>query len=240
MPPRNCSCIRLSGKASGYPRWRRWLPAARCWRAIKVRFGKSPEMGRSISIQRIKAASNAHCCGRSVMKMHAAGQSSGAGKLRQDTAGENAGNRRWPSTVNANEQIVLLGRGWCATLRGLMSQLKQLLYSDLARQYELEGRPDARPTFPGLLKRLLHFRFLPIVLLRASRAAMLAGIPVLPKLLTYANLVLFGLEVTPRCEIGPGIFFAHPSGGVIGARRIGRNVTVLQGVTLGAKRLDMG
>lgn len=121
-----------------------------------------------------------------------------------------------------------------------MAGLKQLLYSDLARQYELEGRPDARPNFIGFLKRLLHFRFLPNVLCRTSRAAMLAGIPVLPKLLTYVNVVLFGLEVTPRCEIGPGIFFAHPSGGVIGARRIGSNVTVLQGVTLGAKRLDMG
>ena len=118
-------------------------------------------------------------------------------------------------------------------------QLKQLLYSDLARQYELEGRRDVRPSLARLLARLLHHRYLPIVLCRTSRSAMLAGIPVLPKLLTYANLVLFGLEITPRCEIGPGIFFAHPSGCVIGARRIGCNVTVFQGVNLGAKQLDM-
>jgi len=51
--------------------------------------------------------------------------------------------------------------------------------------------------------------------------------------------VLFGLEVSPRCEIGPGIFFPHPSGTVIGAWRIGSNVTIFQGVTLGAKELDM-
>jgi len=68
---------------------------------------------------------------------------------------------------------------------------------------------------------------------------MLAGIPVLPQLLTYLNIVLFGLEVSPRCEIGPGIFFPHPSGTVIGAWRIGRNATIFQGVTLGAKELDM-
>ena len=120
-----------------------------------------------------------------------------------------------------------------------MSQLKQLLYSDLARQYELEGRTDTRPTFPGLLKRLLHFRFLPIVLLRTSRAAMLAGIPGLPKLLTYANLVLFGLEVTPKCEIGPGLFLPHPVGCIIGAARLGRNVSVLHGVVVGALQFDM-
>ena len=68
---------------------------------------------------------------------------------------------------------------------------------------------------------------------------MLAGIPLLPKLLTYVNLVVFGLEVTPRCEIGPGIFFAHPVGCVVGAWKIGSNVTMFQGVTLGTRHADM-
>lgn len=120
-----------------------------------------------------------------------------------------------------------------------MSQLKELLYSDLARQYELEGRPDRRPSFTGFLGRLLHFRFLPNVLCRTSRAAMLAGIPIFPNLLTYVNLVLFGLEVTPKCEIGPGIFFAHPVGTVIGAYQVGSNAIIFQGVTLGSKQPDM-
>ena len=121
-----------------------------------------------------------------------------------------------------------------------MLTLKQLLYADLARQHELEGKPDAPPTFGGLLRRLLHPRFLPIVLCRLSRTARLRKIPVLPELFTYLNIVLFGLEVTPRCEIGPGIFFPHPSGTVIGAWRIGRNATILQGVTLGAQQMDLG
>jgi len=50
--------------------------------------------------------------------------------------------------------------------------------------------------------------------------------------------VMFGLEVSPRCEIGPGIFFPHTSGTVVGAPRIGSNVTIFHGVTLGAKELD--
>jgi len=120
-----------------------------------------------------------------------------------------------------------------------MSQLIQLLYSDLARQYELEGKQDVRPNFFRFLVRLLHNRFLPVVLYRSSRAALLAGIPVCPKLLSYMNQVLFGLEITPRCEVGPGLFIAHPSGCVIGARRIGRNVTFFQGVNVGARELDM-
>lgn len=118
--------------------------------------------------------------------------------------------------------------------------LKQLLYSDLGRQAELEGSPNKQPGFTGLLRRLLHHRFLPIVVCRMSRAARLRQIPVLPELLTYLNILLFGLEVAPGCEIGPGIFFPHTSGTVVGAWRIGSNVTIFQGVTLGSKELDMG
>ena len=117
--------------------------------------------------------------------------------------------------------------------------LRELLYSDLRRQYELEGRPELTPNAFRFLCRLLHHRFLPNVLCRASRSAWLTRIPLVPNLFTYLNLVLFGLEVTPRCEIGPGVFFPHSSGTVVGARRIGRNVTILQGVSLGAKELDM-
>jgi serine O-acetyltransferase len=117
--------------------------------------------------------------------------------------------------------------------------LTQLLYSDLARQYALEGRTDTQPSLFGLLRRLFHHRFLPIFLCRVGRSTMQHGIPVLPKLLTYLNVLLFGIEVAPLCEIGPGIFFPHTSGTVIGARRLGSNVTVYQGVTLGAKQLDM-
>ena len=118
--------------------------------------------------------------------------------------------------------------------------LRQLLYRDLARQYELAGGHERRPNFLRFLARLLHYRFLPIVLYRVSRSALLAGIPLLPNLLTYLNLVLFGLEITPRCQIGPGLFLAHTSGTVIGATRMGSKVTVFGGVTLGAKELDMG
>ena len=120
-----------------------------------------------------------------------------------------------------------------------MSSLKELLYSDLARQYELEGKHDLRPNFIRFLGRLLHNRYLPGVLYRSSRAALLAGTPLLPQLLSYMNLVLFGIEITPRCDIGPGLFLAHTSGCVIGARRIGKNVTFFQGVNVGAKELDM-
>lgn len=53
------------------------------------------------------------------------------------------------------------------------------------------------------------------------------------------NVILFGLEVTPRCKIGPGLLIPHTSGTVIGAAEIGSNVTIFQGVTLGAKFADL-
>ena len=118
--------------------------------------------------------------------------------------------------------------------------LKELLYADLVRQYELEGKAGLQPSCLRFLARLFHFRYLPNVVCRTSRAAMLMGIPLVPKLLTYVNLVLFGLEVTPKCEIGPGVFFAHPVGCTIGARRIGSNATIFQGVGLGSLKPDMG
>jgi|SRR5271157_3418543 len=117
--------------------------------------------------------------------------------------------------------------------------LRQLLYADLARQYQIAGREDTQPNFVRFLSRMFHFRFLPNVLCRLSRAMFVAGVPVVPHIFTYLNVVLFGLEVTPKCEIGPGVFFAHSVGTVVGARRVGNNVTFYQGVTLGAKNLGM-
>lgn len=120
-----------------------------------------------------------------------------------------------------------------------MPRLKHLLYSDLSRQLELEGRSEQQPAFLTLMFRILHPRFLPVLLCRAARQAMLCRIPAVPQFLTYLNLVLFGIEISPRCEIGPGVFFPHTYGTVIGAYSIGTNVTIFQGVTLGAKSLDM-
>lgn len=113
-----------------------------------------------------------------------------------------------------------------------------LLLADLERQFSLE-RNGKRANGFQLIKRCLHPRFLPLIFCRLSRAALKAKVPVLPGLFSYLNLVLFGLQITPRCEIGPGLFLPHPCGTVIGAWRIGSNVTLFQQVTLGAKDIDL-
>src|SRR3984957_21248930 len=103
--------------------------------------------------------------------------------------------------------------------------LKQLLYADLERQLQLTGRTDDRASLLLLLRRLPHPRFLPIVLCRSSRSAFLNGLPALAHILSYLNQIIFGIEISPRCIIGPGIFFPHTSGTVIGASKIGRETT---------------
>jgi serine O-acetyltransferase len=117
--------------------------------------------------------------------------------------------------------------------------LKSLLYADLERQLELSGRHGVKASLSQILCRLFHPRFLPIVLYRCSRAALLNGFSPLAHVLSYLNQIMFGIEISPRCAIGPGIFFPHTSGTVIGASKIGKGAIVFQGVTLGARQIDM-
>jgi serine O-acetyltransferase len=114
-----------------------------------------------------------------------------------------------------------------------------LLKSDIQRQIYLELGIVRDVSLIDILYRFLHPRMLPLILFRCSRAAFLRKIPVLPYVFSYLNLIIFGLQITPKCEIAGGLFLPHPVGTVIGAWRIGCNATIFQQVTLGAKAADM-
>jgi serine O-acetyltransferase len=118
--------------------------------------------------------------------------------------------------------------------------LKQVLLVDLQRQYYFDGTPQRTPTVGGLLKRALNPRFMPVVLCRFANALHLKRLTSLARLISLLNFLLFGIEIAMRCEIGEGVFFPHTVGTVIGARHIGRNAVIYQGVTFGAKELDLG
>jgi serine O-acetyltransferase len=89
--------------------------------------------------------------------------------------------------------------------------------------------------------KLVHPRFVPVLLIRLSQICHnIKLLRPLSMVFSLANVILFGLEVTPRCKIGPGLLIPHTSGTVIGAIEIGCNATIFQGVTFGAKFADLG
>lgn len=61
------------------------------------------------------------------------------------------------------------------------------------------------------------------------------GIALMPRIMTEWAHAMTGADVHPGASIGPGFFLDHATGAVIGeTTRIGENVKLYQGVTLGA------
>jgi serine O-acetyltransferase len=81
-------------------------------------------------------------------------------------------------------------------------------------------------------------RFVPVLLCRLAHSLYLLKLGLLSKAVSLLNFFLFGIEIAVRCPVGRGLFLPHTQGTVIGAWSIGENVTIFQGVTLGAKELD--
>lgn len=81
-------------------------------------------------------------------------------------------------------------------------------------------------------------RFLPVLLCRLAHGLYQLKLGPVAKVVSMLNFFLFGIEIAVRCPIGKGLFLPHTQGTVIGAWSIGENVTIFQGVTLGAKEVD--
>ena len=117
-------------------------------------------------------------------------------------------------------------------------RLMSYLAADLRRsRVVLHGSADG---LSGLRLWLgaLSPRFLPVLLCRLAHGFYQWKLAPLGKVLSMLNFFLFGIEIAVRCPIGKGLFLPHTQGTVIGAWSIGENVTIFQGVTLGAKEVD--
>ncbi|MFM0204985.1 serine acetyltransferase [Paraburkholderia fungorum] len=117
--------------------------------------------------------------------------------------------------------------------------LKNVLTADLNRLRGLQGMPMVEASWWVLVCACGSVRFLPVAFFRFSHAAHSRGRGKLAHLFSLLNFILFGLEASPQIEIGPGLFFPHTRGTVIGARSIGANATIFHQVTIGASQLDM-
>lgn len=118
--------------------------------------------------------------------------------------------------------------------------LKQTLRADLQRQFVFDGTPERKPTFFAFWMRVFNLHYMPVVLCRLTQALFRRRLRFLARLISATNIAFFGIEIAMRCEIGDGLYFAHTTGTVIGASRIGRNALIYHGVTLGAKEMDVG
>lgn len=115
--------------------------------------------------------------------------------------------------------------------------MRQVLVMDVQRHRELFKLP---PLTSGLKICISMFspRFVPVLLCRTALKFQSLGLSVPARCISLLNFVVFGIEIATTCKIGPGLFLPHTHGTVIGAISIGKNATIYQGVTLGAKDLD--
>ncbi|TML00823.1 MAG: hypothetical protein E6G40_04875 [Actinobacteria bacterium] len=109
------------------------------------------------------------------------------------------------------------------------------LRGDIARLFSDRGLHEGRPTVPRAIQRVVTRPGpLAIVLYRLSHALWERGLETLAEVIWRVNYFLSGADIHPGAEIGGGLRLTHTTGLVIGRGvRIGSNVTLLHGVTLG-------
>jgi serine O-acetyltransferase len=108
---------------------------------------------------------------------------------------------------------------------------------DIERYYQLSGKHRVAG-FWLIIISCFNPRLLPVVLFRASGFCDKHYLSLIAKSFTLMNLILFGIETSPKVKIGGGLFLPHTVGTILGAERIGNNVTIMHGVTLGAREMD--
>jgi serine O-acetyltransferase len=94
------------------------------------------------------------------------------------------------------------------------------------------GRGEMLLTYRGVQALLAH---------RVSNAMYSAGVPLLPRMISFVTTAVTGVEIHPAARIGRGLFIDHGVGVVIGeTAEVGDDVTIYQGVTLGGTGFARG
>jgi len=116
-----------------------------------------------------------------------------------------------------------------------LPEVRRLLASDVDAAFEgdpaLKIKEEAIFSYPGLFA---------ITEQRIAHELYLEGVPLIPRIITEHAHSLTGIDIHPGATIGERFFIDHGTGVVIGeTSRIGRNVRIYQGVTLGAKSFPL-
>ena len=109
------------------------------------------------------------------------------------------------------------------------------LRGDIARLFSEKGTHAGRPSLGRAVQRAVtRPGALAIVLYRLSHRLWVKGLETPAELIWRISYFLTGADIHPGAEIGGGLRITHTSGLVVGkGARIGSNVTLLHGVTLG-------
>ncbi len=168
----------------------------------------------------------------------AAGDRAG-GRLREATH-RSASGRRLASDPNPGRvpNLVSLWPFRAGVILCCRVQVKALasgLRGDIERLFSPWGTNAGRPSIPHAAERILTRPGpLAIVLYRASHQLWRRGLETSAEVIWRLNFFLTGADIHPGAEIGGGLRLTHTAGLVIGRGvRIGSNVTILHGVTIG-------
>lgn len=114
--------------------------------------------------------------------------------------------------------------------------LEQIAMADIQAYFERD------PACDGYLKPLLFFKgFLAIQSHRVGHSFWLAGRRSLAYYMQSRASAVFDVDIHPAASLGHGIMFDHATGIVIGeTARVGNNVSMLHGVSLGGSGVQEG
>jgi serine O-acetyltransferase len=111
-----------------------------------------------------------------------------------------------------------------------LPEIRDVLFTDIAAT--LEGDPAATDVheiifaYPGIFA---------ITVYRLAHELLLLNVPLRPRMMTEYAHSLTGIDIHPGAEIGRHFFIDHGTGIVFGeTAKVGDNVKIYQGVTLGA------
>jgi serine O-acetyltransferase len=113
--------------------------------------------------------------------------------------------------------------------------IRALVLSDVEAAYEgdpaLKSRDEAVFAYPGIFA---------VTNQRLAHELHVLGVPLIPRIITEHAHTITGIDIHPGAAIGEKFFIDHGTGVVVGETAIlGRNVTLYQGVTLGAKSFPL-
>ena len=150
--------------------------------------------------------------------------------LRDSLAKEIHRARRYQFRDSATEGYQERSLEQSEELIGKFVQLRQVLSEDI--NAALEGDPavfdhhEIALAYPGIVAVSIY---------RLAHELYAMNVPLLPRLFSEFAHSRYAIDIHPGAEIGPGFFLDHGSGVVIGqTAKVGRRVTLYQGVTLGA------